>query len=102
MPKIPGNFASDFRQFTKADWLNNFDFALVGSGASAGAARASVDPALTNVTGTRSLNSFRVSTSGTFAASDVPEPASWALILVGFGAIGVATRGARKPVRIAD
>ncbi len=33
----------------------------------------------------------------TFAAApDVPEPASWAMMLVGFGAIGAATRSRRK------
>jgi hypothetical protein len=95
------NFTSDFRQFTKADWLSNFDFALAGNAASASMARATVDPNLTNVTGTRTLNSFRVTTTGTFAASAVPEPASWGMMLVGFAAIGFARRAdVRKFARI--
>lgn len=85
-------FTSDFRKFTRADWLTNFDFAVAGNAASIKLSRATVDPALTNVTGIRSLNSFRVSTTGTFAASAVPEPASWAMMLIGFAAIGVARR----------
>lgn len=94
-------FTSDFRNFTKADWLSNFDFALAGNASSAILTRASVDPTLTNVTGTRSLNSFRVSTTGTFAASDVPEPASWGMMIVGFAAIGVARRAdVRKLARV--
>ena len=95
------NFSSDFRKFTDADWLTNFDFAIAGSAASVPLARALVDPTLTNVTGTRSLNSFRVSTTGTFAASAVPEPASWAMMLMGFAVIGVARRAdVRKFARI--
>jgi hypothetical protein len=30
---------------------------------------------------------------------DVPEPAAWALMLTGFGALGAAMRSRRKPVR---
>jgi hypothetical protein len=86
------NFTSDFRNFTRPDWLTNFDFALAGNSASVKLTRATVDPTLTNVTGTRSLNSFRVNTTGTFAASDVPEPASWGMMLLGFAAIGLARR----------
>jgi len=86
------NFTSDFRQFTKHDWLTNFDFAIAGNAASVALNRAVVDPALTNVSGTRSLNSFRVSTTGTFAASAVPESASWMMMILGFAAIGVARR----------
>jgi len=86
------NFTSDFRQFTRQDWLTNFDFAIAGNAASVALARAAVDPTLTNVTGSRSLNSFRVSTTGTFAASAVPESASWMMMILGFAAIGVARR----------
>jgi hypothetical protein len=95
------NFTSDFRQFTKADWLTNFDFAIAGNAASVAVSRAAVDPALTNVTGTRSLNSFRVSTTGTFAASAVPESATWMMMIMGFAAIGVAGRAdMRKLARV--
>ena len=44
------------------------------------------------------LPDFRVSGSGTFAAALVPEPASWGLMLVGFGVIGGALRSRRKTV----
>ena len=95
------NFTSDFRTFTREDWLTNFDFAIAGNAASVAINRASVDPTLTNVTGARSLNSFRVSTTGTFAASAVPEPASWAMLLIGFAAVGVARRAdVRRIARI--
>lgn len=95
------SFSSDFRTFTRADWLTNFDFAIAGNAASAAIARASVDPTLTNVTGTRSLNSFRVSTTGTFAASAVPESATWMLMIMGFGAIGAVRRAeVRKLARV--
>lgn len=95
------NFTSDFRQFTKADWLTNFDFAIAGNAASVALSRAAVDPALTNVTGTRSLNSFRVSTTGTFAASAVPESATWMMMIMGFAAIGGARRAdVRKFARV--
>lgn len=86
------NFTSDFREFTKADWLTNFDFAIAGNAASVPIGRALVDPTLTNVTGTRSLNSFRVSTTGTFAASAIPESTTWMMMILGFAAIGVARR----------
>lgn len=91
-PAATINFTSDFRQFTKTDWLSNFDFALAGDAASTKMTLAAVDPTLTNVTGARSLGSFRVATTGTFAASDVPEPASWVMMLLGFGVIGFAGR----------
>lgn len=94
-------FSSDFRQFTKSDWLSNFDFALAGDAASTKISRAAVDATLTNVTGTRSLNSFRVTTTGTFAASDVPEPASWSLMILGFGAIGFARRADVRKLALA-
>ena len=95
------NFTSDFRAFTRDDWLTNFDFAIAGNAASVSIGRALVDPALTNVTGTRSLNSFRVSTTGTFAASAVPESATWMLMIMGFAAVGVARRAdVRKLARV--
>jgi len=86
------NFTSDFRSFTKPGWLTAYDFALAGNSASAPITRATIDPSLTNVTGTRTLNSFRVATVGTFAASAVPEPANWLMMLVGFGLIGLVRR----------
>lgn len=100
-PNSAISFSSDFRTFTRADWLTNFDFALAGNSASVALARAVVDPTLTNVTGTRSLSSFRVSTTGTFAASAVPEAATWMMMIIGFGAVGAARRAdVRKLARV--
>jgi len=100
-PESTINFTSDFRSFTREDWLTNFDFAIAGNAASVAIGRAAVDPALTNVTGIRSLNSFRVSATGTFAASAVPEGASWMMMIVGFAAIGVSRRAdVRKLARV--
>jgi hypothetical protein len=36
----------------------------------------------------------------TFNASAVPEPATWAMMLVGFGAIGAAARSRRRPAKV--
>jgi hypothetical protein len=95
------SFNSDFRKFEDPKWLTNFNFAVAGNASSVAIARALVDPTLTNVTGTRSLNSFRANTTGTFASSAVPEPASWAMMLVGFAVIGVARRAdVRKLARV--
>lgn len=100
-PNSTISFSSDFRGFTRSDWLTNFNFAIAGNSASAAIARALVDPALTNVTGTRTLNSFRVSTTGTFASSAVPETGTWMMMIMGFGAIGLARRAdVRKLARV--
>ena len=86
------SFTSDFRTFNRADWLTNFDFAIAGNAASVAITRALVDPTLTNVTGTRTLNSFRSNATGTFAASAVPESATWTMMIMGFAAVGLARR----------
>jgi len=86
------SFTSDFRTFNRADWLTNFDFAIAGNAASVAITRALVDPTLTNVTGTRTLNSFRSNATGTFAASAVPESATWMMMIMGFAAVGLARR----------
>lgn len=86
------SFTSDFRGFTRPDWITDFNFAISGNASSVKLTRATVDPTLTNVTGTRSLNSFRVSTTGTFAASPVPEAGSWTMMILGFAAIGLTRR----------
>ncbi len=55
------------------------------------------------LSGTTSLNSFTATPVGSFASDPVPssnavlpEPASWAMMLVGFGAIGLGVRGATR------
>jgi hypothetical protein len=55
-------------------------------------------PDLTQFTGTYYLDSARgVSGSGTFnIAAGVPEPSAWAMLLMGFAAIGSAARASRR------
>ena len=55
----------------------------------------------TQYTGTYSIGDF--SGSGTFnIAGGVPEPASWALMILGFGGIGAAVRRRRQSVVFAE
>ena len=51
----------------------------------------------------KSFESFKADASGTFTGtlSAVPEPASWAMILVGFGGLGMAMRAQRKKPALA-
>ena len=46
------------------------------------------------------LSSFASTSTGTFGgvvtAAPVPEPATWAMMLVGFGGLGVAMRSRRR------
>ncbi len=82
---------------TIAQWANSFaagSFVTaisVGSGGGAGAYHAFAD----NVT----LTTGTGSTTYNFEVAAVPEPASWALMLTGFGLVGAAMR--RRRVRIA-
>ncbi len=81
-------YSSDFFDFSSFTTEN---FSLSFSGAS---------KALTPVSGR--LPNFTASGTGTFAgAGPVPEPASWALMLVGFGAMGATLRSSRKTVGFA-
>ena len=75
------SYESDFADMAG---LTPEDFALSFSGASAPL----------SMIGTR-LPNFHLSGSGTFAASPVPEPVSWGLMLVGFGLAGATLRRAR-------
>ena len=43
-----------------------------------------------------SLASFKAVSAGTFTGAAVPEPASWAMMLIGFGGMGAAMRSRRK------
>jgi hypothetical protein len=88
-------YSSDFVRFNFDGIVNPFEFSLLGYGAGPFAI-ASLDPTLTNVTGARSLNSFRGNTQGALAAGMVPEPATWALMLLGFGAVAGAMRQRRR------
>ncbi len=49
---------------------------------------------VTSVTFSSTTNAFEIAS----VAGAVPEPASWALMLVGVGGMGVALRGRRKPL----
>lgn len=42
--------------------------------------------------GTRQLKDFRASSGANFSAAAVPEPATWAMMIVGFGAAGALLR----------
>jgi PEP-CTERM motif len=57
--------------------------------------------ALTSITSSlqikgQSIASFQGVSAGTFTGTAVPEPASWAMMLVGFGGLGAAMRSRRK------
>jgi hypothetical protein len=43
-----------------------------------------------------SLNTFKASSTGIFSAAFVPEPATWAMIISGFGMLGLAARRRRS------
>jgi hypothetical protein len=55
---------------------------------------ASITPALGYVHG-QSLNTFKAGATGIFSAAFVPEPATWAMTITGFGLLGAATRRRR-------
>jgi hypothetical protein len=96
------NFTSDFVSFTQPGFTPNFDFSLAGTASNVGMSLAAIDPALTNVTGARSLNTFRTSTVGSFSASSpAPEPATWGMMVAGFGLAGAAIRSAKARRRTA-
>jgi hypothetical protein len=92
------SFTSDFMHFTSANTPVDFSFAIAETAANPAVTRALVDPALTNVTGQRSLVSFRGNPTGLFASNGVPEPASWALMIGGFGVVGATARRRRLAV----
>jgi len=46
-------------------------------------------------TANQSLNGFKAASTGIFSASSVPEPTTWAMMIMGFGLLGVAARRRR-------
>jgi hypothetical protein len=85
-------FTSDFLSFSKA---TDTDFSLAFNAAGVPITRALINASLTNVTGLTSLASTRSNVTGTFGASAVPEPASWAMMISGFALIGWRRRARR-------
>jgi hypothetical protein len=89
------NFTSDFLDFG-ATTVRDFAFSL-----------ASVSPAL-DVSGQGDLASFEAGARGSFSSDPaptptatvtaVPEPATWAMLIAGFGMAGMALRRAKKPL----
>lgn len=53
------------------------------------------DAKITGANGSRQLRDFRASAGANFSAAAVPEPASWALMIMGFGAAGAMMRRRR-------
>jgi hypothetical protein len=43
-------------------------------------------------------NSGNISGNGAFGMAAVPEPATWGMMLLGFGAMGMVLRRRRRPV----
>jgi hypothetical protein len=91
-------FTSDFMKFDAGNTPTDFSFSIAETSATPALTRALVDPTLTNVTGSRSLVSFRGNPIGQFSSNGVPEPANWALMIGGFALIGAAAR--RRSSRI--
>ena len=88
-PDDPLVYTSDFLNFGNA---TDYDFSLTLSSPSPSITFASINPALTNVTVRRSFNTTRTFVTGGFAASSVPEPGQWALLIAGCGLVGVSLR----------
>jgi len=55
----------------------------------------SVTPSFGGVSGVTSLNSFTANGGGNFSAN-IPEPGTWALMIMGFGGLGVVLRSRRR------
>jgi hypothetical protein len=87
-------FTSDILDFSEG---SSYDFALTLT---------QINDLLNRPNATSSLRDFRAASTGSFSADPaptvialpVPESASWALMLVGFGAIGGALRSRRSSV----
>jgi hypothetical protein len=79
------DFTSDFRSFITTE--RDFSIALTA-----------INSVLARPSTSSSLRSFYASASGNFSANFVPEPASWAMMLAGFGLVGAAVRRRRSAV----
>lgn len=60
------------------------------------------ESAPTMLTGTFNVHDYYSNASFTLNAAAVPEPASWALLMAGFGLIGCTLRARRTTLRYAD
>ena len=70
---------------------------LPSTGALVGTYTFNLWPRATGPAGTAAISDFAPNNSNVLAS--VPEPASWAMLLVGFGGVGIALR--RRPVQVA-
>ena len=81
-----GTFSSISSDFFADPRLNLTDMSITTSGA---------NPLIALIAaggGNQKLRNFQSASTGTFDASVVPEPASWALLLIGFTMVGVSVR----------
>ena len=83
-------YTSDFLTFGAT---SNKDFSL---------ALTSITPVLSRLNANSSIASFRASSSGLFSteAAVVPEPEAWAMLVVGFGFIGLNLRSRSRNGRV--
>ena len=97
-PSQPGNGSAGF-VFTvdaaEQAWLATNLFALVGANGGASNIQIALESTLSNsAAGPESWTAINIHAPG------VPEPAAWALMLLGFGGIGMALRRSRKDDRL--
>ena len=80
-----GNYVFGFRFLNEVTGATNYGYALITTSTSSNARPATITQLVYENTGA-------ALTVGSNATSAVPEPATWAMMLVGFGAIGFAAR----------
>ena len=92
---LPDNFKITFGNGTNARLLQlSFNPALTSNGGAIGTGSLETQ-------GTGGNARTRNVTGAVTVTSPVPEPATWAMMLVGFGAVGAATRYRRRSTKIA-